>query len=78
MRDCLMRAGYHPVGTPSRHHAERRCAGCRAVGCVVPRCPHHRFLPRQPDTTWRDLAVGRGAESLWRCSGCSGVRTTLA
>ena len=77
MRDCLMRAGYHPVGLPARQHAERTCRDCGAIGCVVPRCPRHRFSPRQPDITWMELAIGRGADAMWRCESCRGVRTTV-
>lgn len=76
MRDCLMKAGYHPVGLPALHHVERRCEECAIVGCVVPRCPRHRYSPRQADVSWLDLAAGRGAETLWRCS-CGGVTTSL-
>ena len=78
VRECLMRAAYHPVGLPTRQHVERRCRDCGAEGCVVPRCPRHGFTPRQPDIGWRELAIGEGASGLWRCAACRGVRTSVA
>ena len=78
MRDCLMRAGYHPVGLEPRRHVERRCRDCDVEGCVVPRCPRHRFSPRHSDISWRELAIGSDAGSMWRCQQCRGVRTELA